>query len=78
MTFERHIFSGLHMAVACEVDIAVACVLAHIYKKDGPMCSSSIMAEKLIFGMWQPYLFSDIIKYVYSDIGKRFGTHSCT
>ena len=48
--------AGTYMAITCEVDIAVACVVAHICKNVGSVCVFSIIAVKIIFRMWQPYL----------------------
>ena len=50
------------MVIMCEVDIALCCVLAHICKNIVSICPYSIMAVRLMFAMWQPYLFSNICK----------------
>ena len=60
--------AGTSIATTCEVDIAVAYVLAHIYKIVSSTCPYSIMAVCLIFAVWQAYLFIDI-SCVYSDTG---------
>ena len=48
----RGIFiAGTYMAIRCEVDITVACVLAHLCKNLGLICPCSIMAVWLIFAI---------------------------
>ena len=65
----RGIFvAKLYMTTMSEGDIAVSCVFMHLYTIVGAIFLFGIMTVWLIFGMWQPYLFSDI-KYVHSDMG---------
>ena len=49
MAFVGILVSNTYMAEACEVDIEVACVFAHVCKNGGSICSFSIMAVLLIF-----------------------------
>ena len=65
------IFTGAHMALACEIDIAVGCMLKHMSKNIRFISLCSIMAIPLVFEMWHPFLLSDFM-YVYSD------TNICT
>ena len=62
--------ANLLLSYTCQVDIAVACVLAHLTKSVWAVCPFSIMAVWLIFSIWLPCLFIDI-KYMYSDTGEE-------
>ena len=46
----RHVF----------VEVTVGCILVYLCKNIGFICPYSMLAMWAIFGMWQPYLFSDI------------------
>ena len=59
------------MEISCEVDIALGCVLAYIYKNYGSIFPLTTMDVWFIFGMWEPYLFNDKAN-MYSDLGEDF------
>ena len=48
--------AGTYLAMMCQVNIAVACVLAHICKTVGSKCPFNSIAVWLIFGVWQPFV----------------------
>ena len=65
MTFARfgghiciwHIFGN-----NSEVNVVAGCILGYIWKNVGSACPYSMSAMWAIFGMWKPYLFSDIFQ----------------
>ena len=52
--------SCIYLLITGLVEFAVGCVLLYIWKYVGFICPCSVLPMSAMFGMWQPYLLSNI------------------
>ena len=68
--------SCTYLASTGELEVVFGCVLAHICRNVAPECPYSMLVMWAVFGMWQPYLFSEVcqicVQYFSVNLGSFY------